>query len=723
MNRETPPGETTRNGHGSTDSSGRFLVPMYLNILTVFLILVGMIAGTLLYFQFQQGHREAELAATDAMSRSIGQIIDRVRLEFEPVRTLVRTAIAEDAARAPPTSGQHPMEDWLSSYALLFPQIYSAYMGFSDGAFYSVIAVRDEKVRAGYQAPEGVRLVIRRNVVRPEDGRRIEFTSFLNEGGFPIVERTRFDPAYDPRARPWYEHALVFSGLSRTGIYTYSVSQQLGLTFVHKLPGPVEGVFGVDITLEALSGFMAGQTVTPSSIAFMFSRSGVLFAYPDPDVLRVAAPDGTVRPARIADIGRSEIARVYSFFQSGFESGTRRFLHEGRTYVMAIGRVPEPYGVDEYVAVLAPFDEIVAPILEANRQGLLLSLILLAISVPFVVLVSRQIARPLVGLQNQAERIGRLELDRDRSTDSYIREIHNLSTAMDGMTNALRTFERYVPKALVEKIVISRTPVELGGESRRLTVLFTDIADFTTLAEYMEPGELMRLTSRYFEVLSGVLLKHGATIDKFIGDAVMAFWNAPGDDPDHARNACMAVIEARAAVDAFNAANLEQGLPVMQTRFGLHTGETVVGNLGSSDRMNYTAIGAMVNLASRVEGMNKIYGTRALMTADAVAEAGIDILTRRIDTVIAKGAMAPVEIYELIGPFSECSDTLGDMAAWTGATEAFRTGDFAAAVRGFETYLGTRPDDAVARRYCERAREYMITPPAYWDGVTRFEAK
>ena len=179
-----------------------------------------------------------------------------------------------------------------------------------------------------------------------------------------------------------------------------------------------------------------------------------------------------------------------------------------------------------------------------------------------------------------------------------------------------------------------------------VTLLFSDVVNFTEITEKADPAQVMKYTSRYFAAMSHEIMTHAGTVDKFIGDAIMAIWNAPADDPDHAANACAAALALQRANDRLNAEFEREGWPAYRTRIGLHTGEAVVGNIGSEDRMNYTALGATVNLAARLEGLNKNYGTsdpgqlcaqaarrlRILSSAASTGSAPRDLPRRSIST-------------------------------------------------------------------------------------------
>jgi adenylate cyclase len=202
---------------------------------------------------------------------------------------------------------------------------------------------------------------------------------------------------------------------------------------------------------------------------------------------------------------------------------------------------------------------------------------------------------------------------------------------------------------LVRRVVDNSISTELGGVRQEITVLFTDVRNFTTIAEASDPDALMRQTSRYFTALTEAFLVEGGTVDKFIGDAVMVFWNAPNLQPDHVERACRAALAGKMASERLNAQFEAEGLQPFFTRFGIHVGEAVVGNLGSAERMNYTALGSTANLASRLEGLNKEYGTAILASEDVYLRARDWFRFKEIGSVIVKGMTKATRIYELLG--------------------------------------------------------------------------
>jgi adenylate cyclase len=232
---------------------------------------------------------------------------------------------------------------------------------------------------------------------------------------------------------------------------------------------------------------------------------------------------------------------------------------------------------------------------------------------------------------------------------SFVREIHELGRTVNLAQRAIWSFAHFVPKEIVRRVIDNSISTELGGAREEITVLFTDVRDFTTIAESADPDLLMQQTSRYFSTLTEAFLAEGGTVDKFIGDAVMVFWNAPNPQPDHVERACRAALTGKAASDKLNAQFEAEGLKPFFTRFGIHVGEAVVGNLGSTERMNYTALGNTVNLASRLEGLNKQFGTTILVSEDVYARVQQRFRFKAVGSVTAKGMTRETRVFELAG--------------------------------------------------------------------------
>ncbi len=255
----------------------------------------------------------------------------------------------------------------------------------------------------------------------------------------------------------------------------------------------------------------------------------------------------------------------------------------------------------------------------------------------------------------------------------------------------------------MRQLIESGASLRLGGTRREVTVLFTDVADFTAKTEKAHPSQVMIFTSRYFAEMSDAIMSRHGTIDKFIGDAVMALWNAPADDPDHVIHACEAVLDCLRRNGELNRAFRSEGWPPYATRYGLHVGDAVVGNVGSADRMNYTALGATINLAARLEGLNKNYGTQVLASAAVKARADQHFVFRNVDHIRPKGFAEPVAIYELCGARDGTSES-SFCERWEAVYAAVRFEEPAAALIRISDFLAEYPWDGVAQYHADRLR-------------------
>lgn len=288
-------------------------------------------------------------------------------------------------------------------------------------------------------------------------------------------------------------------------------------------------------------------------------------------------------------------------------------------------------------------------------------------------------------------------------------------------------FSKYVPPDIVAELVEHPERLKLGGEKREITILFSDLAGFTTLSERLEPDVLVALLNEYLQAMSEVVFQDGGTLDKYIGDAVMAFWGAPRAQHDHALRACRSALAMQRRLDELNALwrARDPGWPTLRMRVGINTGEPVVGNIGGEMRFNYTTLGDAVNLAARLEPACKTYDVAIMIAEPTRAAAGDGIRVRELDVIAVYGKEEPVRVYELIG--TSDADLGGRAEAirlYEQGLETFRARDFELATRYFEAAREVDPDDGASALYLERCREFVLNPPpADWDFVERRRIK
>ncbi len=287
-------------------------------------------------------------------------------------------------------------------------------------------------------------------------------------------------------------------------------------------------------------------------------------------------------------------------------------------------------------------------------------------------------------------------------------------------------FSTYVNPQLVEELVNDPSKLVLGGRREELTVLFSDIEGFTTISQDMEPERLVGLLNEYLSVMSEIIFHNQGTLDKYEGDAIMAFWGAPIPQNDHALLACRTALEMQAALAPLNERWQREGKPRLNIRIGINTGPMVVGNMGATGKFAYTVIGDSVNLASRLEGANKEYRT-AIMTSERTYDlVRGSIRGRKLDRIAVKGRSVPVTIYEILQAMpAELPPAIGQAyARYEEGLQLYFSREFDAAQRTFREALKLHPDDIPSRLFLARAGELAVSPPPPgWDGVYVMKSK
>ena len=281
-------------------------------------------------------------------------------------------------------------------------------------------------------------------------------------------------------------------------------------------------------------------------------------------------------------------------------------------------------------------------------------------------------------------------------------------------------FKNYLSDSLLAEIMKNPQGLNLGGEKKLVTIFFSDLAGFTTLSEKLPAEEVVNILNTYLERMTTVIMANGGFVNKFEGDAIMAFWGAPLASADQALQAMRTALRCQEELTELNKEFAAQALPSLGMRIGINSGEVIVGNIGSQKRFEYTVIGDAVNLASRLEGINKQYRTAVICGSLAAGMAAGRIALRRLDRVRVKGKQNPEEIFEVVAETEKVAGGLGGrMDHFEKALQLYFAGDFTAALKIFDTLS----DDPPARIFAERCRWLLDNPPANWDGCWTFTEK
>ena len=533
-------------------------------------------------------------------------------------------------------------------------------------------------------------------------------------------EKRRFEATdYVVTDQEWYRSGIQADEPRWFNVATHPVGARPSIAYA----GPIDvyekrqGVLAIIIEYTRFAQFLSNLSVGQSGAAFILGRDGSVIAAPDPDAdeLKMQRSDQPLLP--IAQGAMKQAGKSYDVDQG--IARPVRLLAAGNAYAVSLTPLTFPGWT---LATVIPEAEFLGPIEKTIRQLLIgLAVLILVAGIVSAWLARRIIATPLIVVVDELKHVARFDLDKVRRHASHLIEIENLSNAIADMAGGLAAFRKYIPSDLVKALVSEGIEPSPGGSIRNLTVLFSDIAGFTGLSERLG-DRIIPLLSRYLDTMSREVSGHGGTIDKFIGDAVMAFWGAPAANADHAVDACRAALACQRALQASGLTD-DGGAP-LRVRVGINSGDMLVGNIGSDVRLNYTVIGDAVNIASRLEGANKEYGTDIILGEETRRLAGDRILVRELDRLLVYGRSGGIAIYELLGIAEDGATLPAWVALYERGLAAYRRRDFTAAVALFQNVLDARAADQPARIMLERCSQYLASPPGEdWEAINAMKTK
>jgi adenylate cyclase len=714
-------------------------VSFKVTILTLFVVLTVGLSAVVSLMSYRR-NSEATLHAAERLLEQEGdRIVTTTEQLIEPLFSVTNSAVllpGVDAAAGP--RGEQLLAPVMFSALERYPQMTALYIGNGRGDFYRIAALNAVRgnARAWLQAPPQAVFAVQ--TIASERGRRIEHWRFVDAERRELAATVDPDESYDPRKRPWYVAAQNAKTAIVTDYYMFASVPQIGLTVARSAGDAQATVFGADLTLtsisRALARVRASQLAEASNAEIaVFNLDGGLLAHSDHAAYeRLLSASDTPRIPGVSEVGGGVMARILARAPYATPARLRVTGADGAQWLAHVTKLRAAFGDKSYVALAVPVNDLLGPLARSARDTLLISLGVVLAFLPLVYVAAGALSAPLRRLTGEIAALQSFDTASLPPVRSAIAEIQDLGAALASAKHMLAAFGKYVPKNLVQQLFGSGEVPQLGGERRSLTVFFSDVRDFTRISEEVRPERLMEFTSEYLEGLVSVILEQRGTVDKFVGDQIMAYWNAPTPNPSHATDGCLAVLRCRDWSNAQNERWASEGTPILYTRFALHLGDAIVGNVGSSDRMDYTVVGAAINLGSRIEGLNKVYGTQVLITRAVADSIDGHFVRRPIDRVLPKGAVHPLDVFELKGvlPGHAAPDLAVDLhtvalcEVWTRFYQRYLSRDWSAAAEALAQFIARFGEDTLTGIYAERiARFKADPPPADWDGVIRYNTK
>jgi adenylate cyclase len=632
----------------------------------------------------------------DQIVSAVGDELQSITTEARSSMMAVRTLLVEKVFEA---HDARKREVVFLSQLLSQPTISWVAFGWPDGSFVAGQKLGDTVIE----------------MLEITGDRKLRINRYEFEGNDLKLKASWFeDTDYAVTDQAWFREAIRSNDEHWSTLTTHPNGERLAAAFA----APIDidhkpaGVVAIIIELTRVSNFLSQLTVGKSAGAFILDRDGGVVAAPDPDASEVKAlkTDHPLFPVAVDAMRQAG---------SAYDPGSGEAFHsqvtrDGKAYQAVLTPISFP---GWSLVTVVPESEFLGPVQMTIRK----LLIGLAVLIVFAGLLSawlaqRLIAAPLIKVMGEIRHVERFDLDKVERHPSRLTEIENLSGAIGDMAQGLAAFRKYIPADLVKRLISDGTGARLGGAVKPMSVMFIDLAGFTGMSERLG-DRIIPLLSRYFDSVSAQIQQQGGTIDKFIGDAVMAFWGAPAQNPDHAVDCCRAALACQRAVAAAGLVD-DNGHPV-KIRIGVNSGDMLVGNIGSEVRLNYTVIGDAVNIASRLESTNKVYGSTIIIGPETRRLAGDRIVVRELDRLAVYGRAGGSQIYELLGMEGEFADSRGWVKSYEAGLAAWRARDFAAAISAFEKVLEIRKDDTASSVMIERCRQQLKNPTsADWDGTT-----
>lgn len=409
--------------------------------------------------------------------------------------------------------------------------------------------------------------------------------------------------------------------------------------------GTAIGTLYLDLGLTTLSSALSQDQGKDHRSVFVFDKSGLVIAHPS--LIGEHAYKVFSRLPRVSDFDDPVATAVYKKISS-VGTDFQDIEVQDETWLVSIARIQNIGDKAWYAVSVVPRRVVLGPMMDRALVVGVIGLLILFAAVAIAWVMGRSISMPVSRLAFAADAVRTLNIEMPTEQISRFAELNSAEQAFRAMLTGLEVFIRYVPKNLVRRLIqLESKGRGVEAEEREVTILFTDIAGYTSISDGMDPKELAGLLNSYFEVLVQPVTTRGGTVDKFIGDALMAFWNAPDEQDDHADLALTAALEIQKVTQAFNHERVAKGEKPLVTRIGVHTGRVLVGNIGASERMNYTIVGDAVNTTARLEALGKDIGETLCISGDTRDAARIDCVWREVHRVTLRGRSQETQVYSI----------------------------------------------------------------------------
>ncbi|MGL1893328.1 MAG: cache domain-containing protein [Spirochaetaceae bacterium] len=696
-------------------------------ILFYFITLFTVSFSSIIIYTYINNRKVVLDVAEDLINQVSNTIIEKTVNFLEPASKMTQMSGQLVKSKLIDIEDTKYIENYVIDTLNVYPQQTMFYIGYESGGFV-----------ASYRIDDGL---IKTKIIDTSNSKKEVTFNYRDIYGNIAKTETDVNDSYDPRIRPWYIGAKETGNSYWSDVYIFSSSKKPGITSsfpIRSKDGQFLGVVGSDLEITSISEFLGTIDVGTNGIVYIINSKKQIIGYKDIDKIMIKEND-KYRPVFVDEIEIPLIKESYKYFE---ENGSHKYTlkHEGENFIISMTDFPDTFGKDWMIGIAIPVKAFVGNIAKVNKIILIFSTLILGIGIFLISIFSKKISKPITELTNEIEQIMDFDFEPKYNANSKIVEVQKLSVSFNNMVINLKeayfdlskinkAFERFVPYEFLKFLKREKiSEVELSDHLQlNMTILFSDIRNFTSISESKTPKEILDFLNNFFKATNSSIHHYGGFIDKFIGDAVMALFDHSEVTQDSS-NAIFAAIKMQKDLSKYNASQNKIGEAPITVGIGIHTGPVVIGTVGSKDRMDTTVLGDSVNIASRLEGLTAYYGVGIIVSYQTLHSLkNIESFKyRELDWITVKGRSTSMQIYEIYdylpkdicklkresGQYIQQGLHLRQSQKWDDAIIAFN--------KAIEIY----PDDKVAQFHIEQCK--LLQKNVHnldWDGASVFQVK
>ena len=682
-------------------------VSIRVSIIALFITLLGLIGALIISTNYFILDNILFKAAQLSFSRTTQQIAGQVQYYLRPLDERVNFSkeLIDQKVIDPNTTDK--FQKYLLKIIEDNTNLYGAYWGDPQGNLYLV----ERKGHNKYLSE-----TIKRNVVPPEVMQKT-----INGHG-NITAYNQSPSIFDPRIRPWYLAAEKGKQHVWT-LYLFKAfldeNPSMGITSatpVYSSDGKLLGVFGMDMTLDSIAKHIFTLKLSKNTVIFICDDKGQVIASTNTEEISRLNARG-VAP-KISSARSPHIAISYAYYRQ-HKQPLFSYVYKKNRYIASYASIPTFIQGNWYVAVVTPELEVIYFLREVVYISVFATLIVLLIGFFLIYTLSSRIARPIMQLTKESEKVSQFDLDSPIKMNSGISEINCVQDAFNSMKERLKAFRYYLPVTLVKQLLEEAVKSQGVKIEKNLVFLFIDINRFTFLPNNLDSKMLLQDLSEYTDMITEVVSQHGGNVDKYLGNGMIAFWNVSSKDYEYITDACWSALCCKTALKDLNQKWKERRRAGFTINIGINTGFAIINHPDSLELLNYTDISDAINLSVRLQELNKIYRTYCIVE-ESVYQAAKNLFEfRLLDLIVLRGNDQPAYIYELLGEKGTLHFALTEnyQEMFKKAFETYREGDFRQAMQVFEQMKTIFTGDTLIDLYLDRCKVLIASPCQDWKGI------